>query len=366
MNSLLLTGATGAVGQPLLAALLRSRRFGRVFVPIRGDAGRRAAELRAALAADGIDPSPVGELAADLADSHCDLAAWPAVDAIVHAAASTRFRAPLEDLAAINVAGTARLLAWAERLPRAPRFIHLSTLCVAGGQSGLIPEAPLSTAPTFINAYEHSKWQAEQLLLASSLRPEIVRLGIVAGRESDGRIARPGALHAALRWMRRGLLPLIPAEPGAGVDLISTDLVAGFVERLLNLPAEPDRICHLGAGPGRLTIAELIQLGAETFAQRDPAWRTHQILPPVVAPRVAFTAFRRSVEQSRDLLFNQVLASADTFLPMLLHPKTFATARAEQAWGGALPWPDATTFVRRVLEASLAEPEHPGAKEEAA
>lgn len=366
MNSLLLTGATGAVGQPLLAALLRTRRFDRVHVTVRGDPHLRAAEIRASLAAVGIDAGPVHVLAADLSDPQCDLASWPAVDAIVHGAASTRFRATLEELTAINVAGTARLLSWAGQLPRTPRFIHLSTLCIAGDRAGQVPEAPLCPAPNFINAYENSKWQAERLVLASPLGPEIVRLGIVAGRESDGHIARPGALHAALRWMRRGLLPLIPGEPTAGVDLISTDLVAAFVDRLLRLPAEPRRICHLGAGPGRLAITDLIRLGADTFAQTDPAWRTRQILPPVVAPRAAFAAFRRSVEQSRDLLFNQVLASAETFLPMLFHPKIFTTQRAEEIWGGPLPWPEATTFMRRVLAASLADPERAGAKEEAA
>lgn len=365
MKTLLLTGATGAVGQPVLAALLRPGRFEQVWVTLRGDADRRTATLRDALAAGGIDPSPVRALPADLADPRCDLSAWPAVDVIVHAAANTRFRATPGELAAINVAGTARLLGWAGRLARPPRFIHLSTLCVAGDRTGLVPEDALGPSPNFINAYESTKWQAEQHLLASALRPEIVRLGIVGGRESDGQIGRPGALHAALRWMRRGLLPLIPGEPAAGVDLISTDLVARFVGRLLDLPAEPHRISHLAAGPGRLAIADLIRLGTEVFAETDPAWRTRQILPPVVAPRAAFAAFRRSVEQSRDLLFNQVLASAESFLPMLLHPKTFATARAEKIWGGPLPWPDAPTLVRRVVQSSVAEPLRPGVEEAA-
>ncbi|HYC71218.1 MAG TPA: SDR family oxidoreductase [Opitutaceae bacterium] len=367
MTTLLLTGATGAVGQPLLAALLRSRRFGRVIVPVRGDAARRARQMRGALAAEEVDTGPLVTVAADLADPAADLASWPAADVVVHAAACTRFRAPAAELAAINVGATARLLAWAGALPRRPRFVHLSTLCVAGCRTGVVPEEPLRPAPAFINAYEHSKWEAEQLVFGSDLRPEIVRLGIVAGRESDGRIPRPGALHAALRWMRRGLLPLVPGEPATGVDLISTDLVARFVDRLLAVAPEPHRLCHLTAGPARLSIAELIALGAGVFAAADPAWRTRQILPPVVAPRTAFAAFRRSIEQSRDLLFNQVLASADAFLPMLLHPKVFATGRAESAWGGPLPWPEPRTFAARVLGASLdAADGRAGSAEEAA
>lgn len=362
--TLLLTGASGTVGLPLLAELIRRGSFGRILVPLRGNPAERSRALRTALGTENVDPAGLEILPADLADPTVSFAGWPAPHVIVHAAASTQFRASAAELDAINVAGTARLLRWAESLPRAPRFVHLSTLCVAGDRTGFIPEQPLTTPPSFLNAYEHSKWLAERLVLSSPLGAEIVRLGIVAGRESDGRSVRPGALHTALRWMRRGLLPLIPGEPTTGLELVSTDLVAGFVRRLLELPAVPRRICHLSAGPARVSMGELLAIAQTVFAAHDPAWRQGQILPPVVAPRAAFAAFRRSVEQSRDLLFNQVLTSADAFLPVLLYPKTFSTAGAQEVWGGPLPWPEPRAFAERVVAATLSA--HAAPTEEAA
>ena len=341
--TLLLTGATGAVGRPLLAALLAARAHAHIHVLAR-------------------DPAQVPAKpgltvhAGDLADPAWDPAALPAADQIVHAAASTRFRAPATVLDAINHLGTARLLAWAETLPQAPRFIHLSTCCVAGTRTGEIPEAPLPAAPAFVNAYEESKWRAEQRVLASPLAPEIVRLAIVAGAESDGTLARPGAFQAALRWFRRGLLPLVPGEAATPVELISTGLVSSFLLRLLSQPPAPGRICQLAAGAAALSLGELLDLASALCRDVDPRWRRGQIIPPVIAPHAAFAAFRASVARSGDLLFNEVLASADSFLPVLLYPKRFSTAAAERVWGGPLPLPPAHDFASRVLAHAIATP----------
>jgi nucleoside-diphosphate-sugar epimerase len=87
----------------------------------------------------------------------------PEVEVIVHSAAATAFGLPLEDLRRVNVDGTSRLLEFARGCPRLRRFIHLSTTCVCGNLRGFIPEAPLEEAPGFLNAYEQSKWEAEQV-----------------------------------------------------------------------------------------------------------------------------------------------------------------------------------------------------------
>jgi nucleoside-diphosphate-sugar epimerase len=294
--------------------------------------------------------------AGDLSDPAWNPAGLPVPDQIVHAAASTRFRASAATLDAINHHGTARLLAWAEALPHAPRFVHLSTCCVAGTRTGDISEEPFPVPPAFVNAYEESKWRAEQRVLASPLAPEIVRLAIVAGAESDGTLARPGALQAALRWFRRGLLPLVPGDAATPVELIPTDLVSNFLLRLLSLPAAPGGIYQLAAGPAALRLGELLDLASALCREADPRWRRGQILPPVLAPHATFAAFRASVARSGDLLFNEVLASADSFLPVLLYPKRFSTSAAEHVWGGPLPLPPARDFAARVIAHAIATP----------
>lgn len=341
--TLLLTGATGAVGRPLLAALLGSGLHARVHVLARDPAT--------------VPKHPcVTTHRGNLADPAWSPASLPAVDHIVHAAASTRFRAPAAELAAINHHGAARLLSWAESLPRSPRFIHVSTCCVAGTLTGDIPEAPLPVAPSFVNAYERGKWLAEQRVLASPLAPEIVRLAIVAGAEADGALARPGALQAALRWFRRGLLPLVPGDTATPVELISTDLVSRFLPRLLDHPATPRAIYQLAAGPAALPLGELIDLAAAECRATDPRWRRGQIIPPALAPYATFAAFRASVARSGDLLFNEILASADSFLPILLYPKRLSTTAAERIWGGPPPLPPMREFAARVITHAIATP----------
>ena len=53
------------------------------------------------------------------------------VEVIIHAAADTTFRAPLETLRQTNVDGTSAMLEFARRCPRLRRFLHISTVCVS-------------------------------------------------------------------------------------------------------------------------------------------------------------------------------------------------------------------------------------------
>ena len=183
-----------------------------------------------------------------------------------------------------------------------------------------------------------------------------MRLSIVAGDERGGTLARPGALQAALRWFRRGLLPLVPGEAATRVDLISTDLVARFLVRLLERPPEARAIYQLAAGSSALPLGELLDVASDLCRDADPRWRRGQIIASVLASRAVFAAFRESVARSGDLVFNEVLASADSFLPVLLHPKRYATAAARRVWGGPLPLPDAREFVSRVVAQAIAAP----------
>ncbi len=353
MDSLLVTGATGALGLPLLASLLAARRHSRILALVRGE----PAALRTTLARHwpAVDQTALVPVVGSLSepDGLAGLAAGGPVQGVLHLAACTRFRAPEAELIGVNVAGTSRLLAWAQALPVPPRFIHFSTTCVAGRRTGVIAETPLTAEDGFVNAYERTKWETEQLVLASPLRPEIIRLATVVGDEGDGRLHRPGAFHTTLRWLQAGLLPMVPGDATTRLDLLHTGLVTGFISRLLAQPAGPAALYHLSRGPRAVPLAELLELAAEKFSARHPAWRSGQILPPVLASREAFDDFRTSIFQSRDFLFNQVLESVDSFLPELFYPKQYETARAEAVWGGPLPHPEWRPWLGRVLDYAL-------------
>ena len=351
---LLLTGATGALGVPLLAEFLRLRRFERIVALTRSDASVLSGLLERE--SPGLDCRGLSTVQGELGDDAgpATLARLPGdIDCILHAAACTKFRAPAAQLERANVEGTRQLLAWAAECPRRPRFVHFSTTCVAGRRTGPIEEAPLPDDRGFVNDYERTKWQAEQLIATSPLRPEMVRLATVVGSERDGRLHRPGAFHTTLRWLQAGLLPVIPGDENTRLDFVPTEVVTGFVPRLLARPAEPGWIYHLSSGARGVPLAPLLEFAAGKFSARSAAWRNSQILPPVLATRATFEDFRATIVKSRDFLFNQVLESVDSFLPELFYPKRYATAHAESVAGGPLRLPPWQDWMGRVIDYAL-------------
>lgn len=259
------------------------------------------------------------------------------IDVIVHAAASTSFLAPLEELRLTNVEGTRQALAFAGTCPRLKKFVHVSTACVCGVQSGDIPEERLPLPPAFVNDYERSKWEAEELVLGANLPVEIVRLSIVAGSESNGAVRRLGALHHTLYWLWKGLIPMMPGSPDAPVDLISIEYAARVVATCALAPLSSHRISHGCAGDAAPRLDELMEHLISIFSSRSIAWKRGSIAPPMIVDSETFALFEKTVEQSGDLLFRRVCQDSKAFLPALLHPRRYLTAQADALAGTARP-----------------------------
>ena len=322
--NVLLTGFTGNLGPAIAEALEDHHVFALVRDPARAP---RLSEVE--LIAGSLEALPRG-IGHD-------------VEVLVHAAASTAFRLPLEEMRRVNVEGTRRLLAFAEECPRLQRFLQVSTVCVGGKRSGVLPETSIVDCPAFVNAYEQSKWEAEQLVLASDLPVEIVRIAIVAGRERDGAVRRPGALHHTVRWLQRGLIPMMPGRPDTPVDLISTEFAAETVAALLRQPVRPGRIVHASAGRRAPRLRELLDHFAGLFVRQHRGWATGAIALPDIVDADTYALFEQSVARSGDALFRRVCDDAQSFLPMLLHPRTCATSLAAD-----LPCPDWRRLCERV------------------
>ena len=84
--------------------------------------------------------------------------------------------------------------------------------------------------------------------LTNSGPSRVGRAGIVAGSARDGAVRRPGALHHTVRWLQRGLIPMMPGRADTPVDLVSTEFVAGVIAALLREPLRACRIVHAAAG----------------------------------------------------------------------------------------------------------------------
>jgi nucleoside-diphosphate-sugar epimerase len=302
--TILITGATGSIGRALAAE--------------KPDAN---------LILFGHKPGDITEPHLGLSEEESDKLAEQ-VDVLVHAAADTRFAAPYETLYRTNVTGTRNVLEFASRCPRLRKFVHLSTTCIAGKREGAIPELPLEES-SYVNAYEQTKHEAEQLVLDAKLPTQIVRLATVLGSECDGTVPRWGAAHMTLYFLYRGLIAMVPGSPKASLDFISSELAAKVVVAAALNPDVNHKILHVSNGTGA-PLPEFVDYVADRFARRG------FVKPPIVDV-TTFQLFQESVRLSRDLLFNQVLGCTESFLPGLLHPKAYATRNAEALLGTRLP-----------------------------
>jgi len=355
---ILFTGLTGAIGQPLAAKLLARPELCQLTAVVRSPADIEAIsgaltriQPNANLAKLKIVPGDLEEPKLGLksaARNHLP------VTGIIHSGAVTKFKAAEGQWARVNVDGTRSLLDWREANCPQSRFIHLSTLCAAGKSMGLIPEQPLQRPVGFVNGYEASKWEAEQLVQSAGGDRAIVRLATVVGSHKDGSLGRIGAFHHVLRWVYHGLLPLIPGDQQTRLDLIPTEFVTEGVCRLLDRPpADALSFHHFSRGHASIPLGELIDLCSARFAKESAAWKRGQVDAPVLASQHAFQEFRESVIASRDFLFMQVLDSVDSFLPELFFPKVFVTDSLETLFEGKLPIADWRPWMERVLDFSL-------------
>ena len=354
---IVLTGATGAIGLPLAARLLSRPSLEQLTAIVRSSSD--AAALPAIL--KSLNPAAdITRLVVALGDvTHAGMGLMeridgPPVASVIHGAAFTKFRDSGSQWEQVNVTGTREVLRWRETNCPDAHLIYLSTLCAAGKTIGQIPEASLEKPEGFVNGYQASKWRAEQIVQDATGPVAILRLATVVGSQSDGSLRRVGAFHNVLRWVYRGLVPLIPGDSQTQVDLIPTEYVTGGVSRLLDAPlSSSPAFYHFSRGESAIRLGELIDLCASRFSRESEAWKRGRIDAPSVAPVAAFEDFRRSVAASRDLLFSQVLESVDSFLPELFFPKQFSTTATATLFGGHLPLLDWKEWMERVLDFSL-------------
>jgi thioester reductase-like protein len=289
-GDVLLTGTTGFVGMELLARYLQ-RSDRRIVALVRaGSAEGARARVDAVLenlfgSRCGQHRDRVDAIAADLTAPGMGLDRGlrerlaSRVTTIVHGAASVSFTLPIEEAREINVAGTRRMLDFAELAHEhggLQCYGHISTAYVAGTHAGCFAERDLDLGQAFHNSYERSKFEAEQLVLARAGLPStIMRPSIVVGDRHNGWTAAFNVLYWPLRAFARGLFTAVPAIPSAPVDVVSIDYVADAVHALCESGAGSGQTYHLTAGSQASTMGEIAGLASRYFRRPLP-----QVLPP--------------------------------------------------------------------------------------
>lgn len=262
MSNILLTGATGFVGNRLLAKLQ--------------DKGHlcRAAVRRPSSSVDvQTDSVVVGEV-----DANTDWSkAVKDIEVIVHLAARVHVMHdqadnPLVEFRKINLDGT-RSLAEAAVKAGVKRFVYISTIKVNGEAT---KDSPFTSqdAPSPSDPYAIAKWEAEKALQEisqeSGLEVVVIRPPLVYG---------PGVKANFLNLIKlvRKRVPL----PLAGIKNKRT-LVAldNLVDLIMNCCEHPDAAGHifLAGDDESVSTAELIAKIAGAFGQRSPAFSLSPIL----------------------------------------------------------------------------------------
>jgi nucleoside-diphosphate-sugar epimerase len=258
-DRVLVTGATGFIGQRLVYALLRNGHQVRAML--------RPGSQRAGQAAVGLGAAGAELLPGDVLDLDSLRRALDGVSAVYHLAGRLHVPGvPHAEYERLHIEGTRNVLVACAQGRPLRRIIHCSTTGVLGpaDDGPLDEDAPLRPG----NSYEWTKAVGEQLALVMTathgLPISVVRPALVYG---------PGDLHL-LGWFRaikRGYYRVVGPGDALMHPIFIEDAVAGLA-RCLEAPAQVGRIYHL-VGERALPIRELAAAIAGAMARRLP--RSH-------------------------------------------------------------------------------------------
>jgi len=378
MSAALITGATGFLGRETVGRLLARDTETRLVALIRAR-DEPALACRLASVRDGLRHADAERLTAvrgDMTQARLGLEARAydalvdRVDRVIHVAATTSFRLPLDAARRRNVGGTAEALAFCRALRargKSGRLDYVSTAYVAGDRADLVLEAELDAGQGFRNTYERSKFEAERLCrtAADDLPVAIYRPSIIVGHSRTGSTTSFKAFYVPMKllvcfYLRcrplTNLVPL-PLRRDCPLDIVPVDYVAEAVATLYGRAEAVGCCYHLAAGPeDAVSIEAAVQLGCDFFGvpprrYADPAGRAAWIARAVrPLARRLWPSLAQQVEQYLPYTRTNPLFDTGNSRAAGLVPPHFATY-FPRILGYAL----GTGFGRTVLEASREE-----------
>ncbi len=206
----LLTGATGFLGQALLAKLLENYPTTRVSLLIRGKGSSTGSDRLAGLLrkpvfgpwrkAVGADEAArivaerVRVVDAELGST--GVALPDDLTAVIHAASTVSFDPPIDDAFRTNVKGVLDLYEAVRASGGSPHVVHVSTAYVAGARKGVVPELSLDHDADWRTEMA-SAMAARADVERDSRRPEALRKALEKARKEHGKSGPQSAAKAA-------------------------------------------------------------------------------------------------------------------------------------------------------------------------
>ena len=349
-DKVLITGASGLVGEGALRQLLTENATLEAFVLVRNDlrwqlAARRLGSLAtrvtpirgdATLPGLGLEPLVRKRVEAETV-------------AVVHAAADTSFSRSLDQSRFVNTLGTYHVTELASQCAGLERFVFVSTSFVAGRSTGTMLERDNGADAGWVNMYEQSKYEAEACVRSTNLPWVIARPSTIVCRGAEGDIPQVNAVHRALRVYHRGLAAMIPGDRAYTVDVITSSYVADAIATLVRHPNAVGQTVHLCSGRRALTLGNLLDNAYDVWSE-CPVWRKRGIERAVITNAETYELFERAVMQTGDVRLRSVLTSLSHFIPQLALPKVFDTSIAESLLN---PAPDPGTYWKPMLRRLL-------------
>ncbi|MEU8640232.1 SDR family oxidoreductase [Amycolatopsis sp. NPDC048633] len=248
MTTYFVTGATGFIGQRLVARLLRRPETSAVYALVRETSRERLAKL----AQDWPGAAKLHPVVGDLAEPRLgvDPAGLPRLDHVVHLGAIYDLTAGEDANRRANVEGTRHLLAFA-LAAEAGLVHHVSSIAVAGDHAGRFTEADFDLGQHFGSPYHATKFQAEKLVREQSLPFRVYRPSAVVGDSRTGEMDKVDGPYYFLPAISRlaalpARLPLAAPDLGA-TNLVPVDYVVDAMEHLMHRDAPSGATYHLAA-----------------------------------------------------------------------------------------------------------------------
>ena len=358
-RKVLITGASGLVGEGVLTRMLENDAELEAFVLVRnelrwqltsrrlGDLASRVIPVRGDVTIPGLGLEPLLRKRVERETR-----------AVVHAAADISFSRSIDHSRFVNTLGAYHVAELAAACDGLERFVLVSTAYVAGRAIGEILERDNGSHAGWVNAYEQSKYEAEACVRNTSLPCTIVRPSTMVCRGVEGEIQQINAVHRALRVYHRGLAAMIPGERGFLFDVITSGYVTDAIARLTFDSRALNQTVQLCSGRAALTLGELVDTAYEVWTEH-PDWRRRGVERAIITDAATYALFERAVIETGDVRLRAVLSSLSHFIPQLALPKVFDTSVADKLLGAPAPSPATywRPMLRRLLEQNWGQTE---------
>ncbi len=224
----------------------------------------------------------------DILNMHLGLSSAEYVDLtrgvtdVFHLAALNSLSVDHATMQRVNVDGTRNVIELARDCGKLERFNYFSSVFISGSRQGVITEDEFVQPPSFRNAFEETKFQAERFVRRHmhELPTTIYRPSIVIGDSQSGEVDRfqgPYYFIVALLTSPRQFPIPLPGDGAGPLNMVPVDYVVRATSALSTNPDTVGKTFHL-VDPNPLSARRVYELIAQRAGRRVPRFHVSATL----------------------------------------------------------------------------------------